>query len=189
MTTNARRGGLLAGPMRGGMARERLARPGSRQSDAPPAADQVGRAASANSRIGPGVTAEVQGGRFHIGAGDCAVIADGKISVQWQLRVLKTWHSRQYDDGLIRRRPTVWAVDRNVGQSRGRLCQLICSQSAISGPYRGWLSVWQCCRQRATHLHKTINAGFAPAMFFDFAPRKFRAWRVLPPACTSSGPA
>jgi hypothetical protein len=112
-----------------------------------------------------------------------------KILVQGWSRLLKHWHSRRYNHELIRRRPTVWAVDRNVGQSRGRLCQLICSRFAISRPHRRWFFVWQCCRQRATHLRKTINAGFAPAMFFDFARRKFRAWRVLPPACTSSGPA
>ena len=70
----------------------------------------------------------------------------------------------------------------------GRLCQLICSRFAISGPHRGWLFVWRCCRRPATHLPKTINAGFAPAMFSGFVHRKSRAWTVLPPACTSSGP-
>jgi hypothetical protein len=113
-----------------------------------------------------------------------------KILVQGWSRLLKHWHSRRYNHGLIRRRSTVWAVGRNVGQSRGgRLCQLICSRFAISRLHRGWLSVWQCCRRRATHLPKTINAGFAPAMFSGFVHRKSRAWSVLPPACTSSGPA
>jgi hypothetical protein len=36
-------------------------------------------------------------------------------------------------------------------------------------------------------LHKTINAGFAPAMFFDFVRQKFRMCSVLPPACASNG--
>ena len=70
----------------------------------------------------------------------------------------------------------------------GRLCQLICSRFAISRLHRGWLFVWHCSRRPATHLPRTINAGFAPAMFSGFAHRKSRAWTVLPPACTSSGP-
>ena len=70
-----------------------------------------------------------------------------KISVQWWFRILKDRHSRRYDNKLIPRRATRLADDRNVGRSRGRLCQLLCSQFVISRTYRVWLSVWQCCRQ------------------------------------------
>ena len=52
-------------------------------------------------------------------ASGCAELADTKFLVQRWSRLLKHWHSRQYNHGLIRRRPTVWAVDRNVGQFRG----------------------------------------------------------------------
>ena len=44
-------------------------------------------------------------------------------------------------------------------------------------------------RDRQVRGPRPINAGSAPAMFFDFARRKFRVWSALPPACTSSGPA
>ena len=111
-----------------------------------------------------------------------------KIFVQRQLRVLKHWHSCQYNHELIRRRSTSGRPAATSVNPGGRLCQLICSHSVVSRSHRGWLSV-SCCRQPATHLRKTINAGFAPAMFFDFARRKFRVWSVLPPACASSGPA
>ena len=146
--------------MRG--SRGRPARPGSRGSDA----------------------LKVAGSTW---ASDCAALADINLVQRW-LRVLKHWHSRQYNHELIRRRPTVSrsaATSVNLG---GRPCQLICSRFAILRPHRRWLSGWHCCRQRATHLRKTINAGFAPAMFFDFARRKFRVWSASPPACTSSGP-
>jgi hypothetical protein len=73
--------------------------------------------------------------------------ARSKISVQWWFRILKDRHSRRYDNKLIPRRANRLADDRNVGRSRGRLCQLLCSQFVISRPYRVWLSVWQCCRQ------------------------------------------
>src|ERR1700676_2670738 len=72
--------------------------------------------------------------------------ARSKISVQWWFRILKDRHSRRYDNKLIPRRANRLADDRNVGRSRGRLCQLLCSQFVISRPYRVWLSVWQCCR-------------------------------------------
>jgi hypothetical protein len=164
MTTNARRGGPPAGPTRCGVARGRLARPMARAG--PMRQRRLGR----------------QGGwRLRR---ECQY----KILVWWQSKVLKHWHSRQYNHELIRRRPTVWRSTATSVNPGGRLCQLICSHSAISRSHRGWLSV-SCCRQRATHLRKTINAGFAPAMFFDFARRKFRVWSVLPPACASSGPA
>jgi hypothetical protein len=111
-----------------------------------------------------------------------------KILVQGWSRLLKHWHSRRYNHGLIRRRPTVWRSTATSVNPGGRLCQLICSRFAISRLHRGWLFVWHCCRRPATHLPKTINAGFAPAMFSGFVHRKSRAWSVLPPACTSSGP-
>src|SRR6266576_4968094 len=79
------------------------------------------------------------------------------------------------------------ADDRNVGRFRGLLCQSICSPFVISRSYRGWLSVWQCCRQRVTHLHKTTNGSFAPATYFDFVLQKFRMCSVLPRACASNG--
>jgi len=147
--------------MRG--SRGRPARPGSRGSDA----------------------LKVAGSTW---ASDCAALADINLVQRW-LRVLKHWHSRQYNHELIRRRPTVSrsaATSVNLG---GRPCQLICSRFAILRPHRRWLSGWHCCRQRATHLRKTINAGFAPAMFFDFVRRKSRVWSASPPACISSGPA
>ena len=146
--------------MRG--SRGRPARPGSRGSDA----------------------LKVAGSTW---ASDCAALADINLVQRW-LRVLKHRHSRQYNHELIRRAVNVWRSAATSVNPGGRLCQLICSHSVISRSYRGWLSV-SCCRQRATHLRKTINAGFAPAMFFDFVRRKSRVWSASPPACISSGPA
>lgn len=80
------------------------------------------------------------------------------------------------------------ADEVNRGESGARICQLICSQCVISGPHLVWLFVWRCCQQSATLLREPINAGFAPAMFFDSARRRSPMWSASPLACEGSGP-